>query len=280
MKVAVISGKGGTGKTTFAINFSKFLSKIGKKVLLADLDVEEPNGNLFFNYPLKYSESYTYIPKLIKENCAYCRECAEKCMFKALAVSKGFWMLFPELCHGCRACEYVCKFEAIAEDKRCIGKIGINEVNNPSFIEGRLNVGEVLTTSLIKDVKKKIKRIEEKYEVVVMDAPPGTSCPVIEVVKDVDKVIVVAEDSPFGFYDFTLIHDLLSELNKDYHLVINKFKDGKEIIPFCDKESINVLAKIPLEKNIAYKYSKGEFALDEYDEVFRDVYNKLIEVEN
>ncbi|BAI81144.1 iron-sulfur cluster-binding protein [Deferribacter desulfuricans SSM1] len=261
MKIGVISGKGGAGKTSFAISLSELLLNKGFKVLLADLDVEEPNCNLFYNLTLNYDTVYTYVPGHIKENCTYCRECSEKCLFKALAVAKDFWMLFPELCHGCKACGYVCRFGAIKEDKREIGKIGEVKKDNFYFIEGRLNIGEVLTTALIKQVNKKINKLEKDFDFVIMDAPPGTSCPVIETVDNCDKIVVVVEDTPFGFNDYKLIHDLMAELDKSYYLVINKYIDGKEIEEFAYEKGVEVIAKIPFSKDVAIEYSKGSSIL-------------------
>jgi MinD superfamily P-loop ATPase len=276
MNISIVSGKGGAGKTTFTILFAKYLVSKGKKVLINDLDVEEPNVNLFLNKKLDYDEVYTYIPEHIKENCIYCKECAEKCLFNALVVAKDFWLVLPELCHSCKLCEYVCKYSAIKGSKRVIGKIGQSFDKMPGLLEGRLNIGESLTTALIKQVIGKSLKIKDNYDVIIMDSPPGTSCPVIQASKDADKIIVVAEDTPFGFSDFVVLSDMLKEIGKDYYLVINKYIDGEGYSEFASKNNVKVLGKIPYDINLAKNYSFGD--VEDIDTIdFDNIYNTLLE---
>jgi MinD superfamily P-loop ATPase len=276
MNISIVSGKGGAGKTTFTILFAKYLVSKGKKVLINDLDVEEPNVNLFLNKKLDYDEVYTYIPEHIKENCISCKECAEKCLFNALVVAKDFWLVLPELCHSCKLCEYVCKYSAIKGSKRVIGKIGQSFDKMLHLLEGRLNIGESLTTALIKQVIGKSLKIKDNYDVIIMDSPPGTSCPVIQASKDADKIIVVAEDTPFGFSDFVVLSDMLKEIGKDYYLVINKYIDGEGYSEFASKNNVKVLGKIPYDINLAKNYSFGD--VEDIDTIdFDNIYNTLLE---
>jgi MinD superfamily P-loop ATPase len=256
--------------------FAKYLVSKGKKVLINDLDVEEPNVNLFLNKKLDYDEVYTYIPEHIKENCISCKECAEKCLFNALVVAKDFWLVLPELCHSCKLCEYVCKYSAIKGSKRVIGKIGQSFDKMLHLLEGRLNIGESLTTALIKQVIGKSLKIKDNYDVIIMDSPPGTSCPVIQASKDADKIIVVAEDTPFGFSDFVVLSDMLKEIGKDYYLVINKYIDGEGYSEFASKNNVKVLGKIPYDINLAKNYSFGD--VEDIDTIdFDNIYNTLLE---
>ncbi|MCB4203553.1 AAA family ATPase [Deferribacterales bacterium Es71-Z0220] len=275
MKISIVSGKGGAGKTTFTVLFANYLINKGVNVLINDLDVEEPNINLFLNKKLEYDNIYTYVPKHIKENCTYCKECAEKCLFKALVVAKDFWIVLPELCHSCKLCEYVCKYSAIEGDKRVIGKIGQSVDKVPHLLEGRLNIGESLTTALIKQVMCKSSNIKDNYDIILMDSPPGTSCPVIETSKGADKIVVVAEDTPFGFSDFVVLNDMLKEIGKDYYLIINKFIDGAEYLDFVAKNNIKILGKIPYDMNLARSYSGGHNMGVSID--FDSIYNTLLE---
>jgi len=276
MKISIVSGKGGAGKTTFTILFANYLVSRGIDVLINDLDVEEPNVNLFLNKKLKYDDVYTYIPKHIKENCTYCKDCAEKCLFNALMVAKDFWLVLPELCHSCKLCEYVCKYSAIQSDKRVIGQIGESFDKMPHLLEGRLNIGESLTTALIKQIIKKTAKIKDKYDIILMDSPPGTSCPVIETSKVADKIVVVAEDTPFGFSDFIVLNDMLKEVGKDFYLVINKFIDGVNYLDFASKNNIKVLSKIPYDINLAKSYSGGK-SMNVVNIDFESIYNTLLE---
>lgn len=257
MKIAVVSGKGGAGKTTFTILLSDYLTNMNKRILVADLDVEEPNVNLFFKKHLNYSDIDTYFPKHIRENCTYCKECAEKCLFNALIVAKDFWLVVPELCHSCKLCEHVCKFSAIVEDKRKIGEIGKSFEKLPHLIEGRLNIGESLATALIESVKNEIDNIKNNYDFILMDAPPGTSCPAIETCKDADRIIVVAEDTPFGFSDFKVLSAMLKEIKKDFSLVINKFTDGHDFFEYAEENDIDIMGTIPFDKKIVEDYATG-----------------------
>jgi len=262
VRLAVASGKGGTGKTTIATNIASLLSE-DKDVLLVDLDVEEPNSNLFLKYPLNLSDVEAYKPEFDMGKCTYCRECMLKCQFNAIAVAPDYLKLFEELCHGCTACEYVCSYGVIYPGKRIIGKIGYNLDRNPSFIEGKLNIKETVSTDLIRQVKRYTEEYAGKYDVIIYDCPPGTTCPVIESIKDAHIVVVVAEPTPFGFHDFKLMVRTLEKLKKQFVAFINKDNNlYGDLRAYCELKKIEIIGAIRYSKEIAEVYSNGDLVLD------------------
>ena len=262
VRLAVASGKGGTGKTTIATNIASLLSE-DKDVLLVDLDVEEPNSNLFLKYSLNFSDVEAYKPEFDMDKCTYCRECMLKCQFNAIAVAPNYLKLFEELCHGCTACEYVCPHGVISPGKRTIGKIGRNFDHNPSFVEGGLNIKETVSTDLIRQVKSYCEEYAEEYDVVIYDCPPGTTCPVIESVKDTHIVVVVAEPTPFGFHDFKIMVRTLEKLKKQFVVFINKDNDlYGDLKAYCELKKIEIVGAIKYSKEIAEVYSNGDLIVN------------------
>lgn len=262
LKLAIASGKGGTGKTTVAVNLFHFFSRtFGFKTQLVDCDVEEPNDLLFFpdSHTDDEETATQLIPAIDNNKCTFCRKCVSFCEFNAIVVIPpvNFAEVNSSLCHSCGACSVACDFEAISEKPETIGtirnyRIGPNEI----LSEGRLKIGSAMQTMLIKKVKQKVR---EDMDVVIFDAPPGTSCPVVETVSEADYVILVTEPTPFGLYDLRLTVDLLREIRKPFGAIINKAGMGNhKVHEFLSDQKIDVLSEIPYNREYASKYASGE----------------------
>ena len=272
MIISAASGKGGTGKTTVATNLALSLNN----VQLLDCDVEEPNAHLFLKPEIKEVRSVTIpIPKIDESKCNYCGRCSEVCAYNAIAVIKDKVLVFPELCHGCGGCSILCPQNAITEQGKEIGVVEIGAAGNIQFIHGRLNIGEAMSPPLIRAVKEYIN----PTRTVIIDVPPGTSCPVIEGVKKSNFCILVTEPTPFGLNDLILAVEVLRKISIPFGVVINRSGIGfKDVEDYCQKENIPILMHIPFEKGIALAYSKGvpfteEFP--EYKEKFRELFEKI-----
>ncbi|MDM8158567.1 ATP-binding protein [Labilibaculum sp. K2S] len=261
-KIAIASGKGGTGKTTFAVNlFSSINEHWTRSVQLIDCDVEEPNDLLFFRNFYVESEKLTeqVIPKIDTSKCTFCKKCEEYCEFNAIVMipSMQYAVVNKDLCHSCGACFVACQFDAIYETTNAIGTVtNYNIGNDLSLMEGNLRVGSPLQTMLIKDLKK---NLVGEHDILIYDAPPGTSCPVVETISDADFVILVTEPTPFGVYDLKLTVDLLREVNKPFGVFVNKAGLGdSEVYEFLKAENIDLLGEIPFSKEYAGLYAKGK----------------------
>ncbi|MFC1566671.1 ATP-binding protein [bacterium] len=272
MLISIASGKGGTGKTTVAVNLAKSLPN----VQILDCDVEEPNAHIFIKPKIKDKQKVLIpIPKVDNEKCNFCEICQNVCEYNAIAVLKEEVLIFSELCHGCGACSYLCLQKAIEEIGKEIGIVEIGSNKNVNFVHGLLNIGEVMSPPLIRKVKDTI----DSNKTVIIDAPPGTSCPVITAVKDADYCIMVTEPTPFGLYDLKLSVDLLREMKISFGVVINRSDLGNdETEKYCLKENIPILMKIPFDRKIAEAYSKGISiveAFPEYKKDFENLFNKI-----
>lgn len=252
MIISIASGKGGTGKTTFATNLALSLNK---NILFVDCDVEEPNSNIFLKTSIFEAKDITVeVPAVEKNKCSFCGKCSDFCRFNALAVVPNDVLIFPGLCHSCGGCQLVCPDDAISYHKRPIGKIEHGTKNNIDFYQGILNVGEIQAVPLIKALKQQIKPDFD----VILDAPPGTSCPVIETISNSDYCILVTEATPFGLHDLKLAVEVLRHMNLPFGVVINRDGTGfKKVDVYCTNEHIDVLMKIPDDENIAHLYSEG-----------------------
>jgi len=274
MKIAVASGKGGTGKTTVATNLALCLGD----VQFFDCDVEEPNANIFFKAKIKESEEvFVTIPEIDKSKCDFCGRCSEFCAYNALAVVPSNVLVFPELCHSCGGCELVCPRNAINWQKKSIGCVEHGQVKGIDFYQGILNIGEMQAIPVIKALKRKV----DKNKNVIFDISPGTSCPVIESINGSDFCILVTEPTPFGFYDLKLAVEVVRHLNIPFGVIINRDGIGdKKVETYCKNENISVLLKIPERKKIAYLYSKGDTLVGgsyEWREMFGLVFEKIEE---
>ena len=281
MRIAVASGKGGTGKSTVSTNLAYFLSKIYKDVALLDCDVEEPNCHIFMKPNFNYSQSvYVPIPKINTKKCIACGRCAEVCQYNALAFVKGKVLAFEELCHGCGSCKLSCPVGAISEDGREVGVVEAGFAQGFNFIHGKSRIGEAMSPPLIKAVKK--YGDEQNFKLQILDCPPGTSCPVINAVSGVDFVIMVTEPTPFGLYDLKLAVDVIRKIGLPFGIVINRSSENDSLIEdWAKEENIKILTKIPDDRKIAECYSKGELvlrAMPEFKQYFEPLINIVREV--
>ena len=271
MKIAVLSGKGGTGKTTVSSNLA-FISKM----LLIDTDIEEPNSHIFLKggiEDVKYV--YTRFPEVNMEKCNLCGECGEFCKFNAIIPAKKRVIVFGEACHDCGGCEIVCKNGAISWEKREIGKIFTGKTHfNSTNKYGKLNIGEMSGVKIIKEIYKNI--VEKDF---LIDCPPGTACTTVSAVEVADFAIIVVEPSPFGLSDMKLVVQLLRDMKIPFGVVINKFDEDENIVKkYCDNEKIEIIGTIPFDRKIAEAYSKGEIiadALSEYRENFETILKRV-----
>ena len=254
MIISVASGKGGTGKTLVATSLALSLSD-NYKLQLLDCDVEEPNANILLHLAINQSQPvYILIPKVDETKCTYCGKCAEVCAYNAIAVLKEKVLVFPELCHGCGACSYLCPESAITEEGREMGVVERGDSGNLELIQGKINVGEAMAPPVIREVKKYI----DPANIVIIDVPPGTSCPVVEAVKGSDCCLLVTEPTPFGLNDLALAVEVVKKLGIPCGVVINRVGVGnQEVEQYCHREKIPILLRIPLDRNIAMLYSQG-----------------------
>jgi len=263
MIISVASGKGGTGKTTIAVNLALVLAKDKKRsVQYLDCDVEEPNAHLFLKPKISNVKSVGIaIPKINDTKCNYCGKCAEVCVYNAIAVTGNKVLVFPGLCHGCGACTLFCPEKAISEEEKEIGILEEGKAGSIHFVHGRLNIGEPMAPPVIREIKKKIKKNDIKNEndtITLIDAPPGTSCPVIESIKESDYTILVTEPTPFGLHDLILAVEVLKKLKIPHGVVLNKCDIGDhKVEDYCKNNNIPILLSIPLDREIAIAYSKG-----------------------
>lgn len=279
-KIAIASGKGGTGKTTFAVNlFSSINENWTKSVQLVDCDVEEPNDLLFFENVSVQSEKFTeqVVPEIDTSKCTFCKKCEEYCEFNAIVMmpSMQYATVNKDLCHSCGACFVACEFDAIHETTNNIGTVThYNIGEDMSLMEGNLRVGSPLQTMLIKDLKR---NLVGEHDILLLDAPPGTSCPVVETISDADFVILVTEPTPFGVNDLKLTVDLLREVKKPFGVFVNKAGLGNsEVYEYLKAENIDLLGETPFSQEYASLYAKGEIARCVPPE-FAKEYSKVVE---
>jgi MinD superfamily P-loop ATPase len=274
MRIAVASGKGGTGKTTVAVALARALEK---EVQLLDCDVEEPNAHLFLSgaRETETRESSIFVPRVDQEACDACGECSAFCAYGAIVRLGSRVLTFPNLCHGCGGCTLVCPRGAISEEPRVIGEVISGHSGALSYSFGRLGRGELLVPALIRDVKREI----DAEKATIIDSPPGTSCPMVTAVQGADYALLVTENTPFGLHDLELAVQVLRESGIPMGVVINRSDLGSAgVSEYCRSQGIPVLLEIPYSERIAAGYARGEPLLSsapEYTETFRRLYRTV-----
>jgi MinD superfamily P-loop ATPase len=272
MIVSVASGKGGTGKTSVAVNMALSLSN----VQFIDCDVEEPNAHLLLHPKLsKIQPIYTLIPLVNETLCNHCGECSKFCQYNALFTSPEKVLVFPELCHSCGGCAMICPKKAITWKKNRIGALKFGSVRDLALVYGELEVGKPLAVPVIKAVKKQIARGKN----VILDSPPGASCPFVETVRASDFCVLVTEPTPFGLHDLKIAVQVLRKMAVPLGVVVNRAGVGdKKVYDYCKEEGIRVLMEIPYQREIAELYSRGipfSIKMPEWKEKFQTLYREI-----
>lgn len=275
MICAVASGKGGTGKTTVAASLAAVW---GRPLCVADLDVEEPNLHLFLDPELEAEEpALLEIPVLDPARCTLCGQCAEFCQFKALALMGRTLLVFPEMCHGCGGCLRLCPEAALTPGGRELGGILSGHAGGTGFLMGRLRVGEAMTPPLLRAVKARLPQSGDGGRDVILDAPPGVSCPAVNAVRDADVVVLVAEPTPFGLHDLRLAVEAFRPLGMTLGVALNRAGMGDDgVAEFCREQGLPVWAEIPFSRRAAEAYARGEVLAEALPEL-RPVFLALAE---
>lgn len=275
MILAVASGKGGTGKTTISVSLA--LSASGK-VQLLDCDVEEPNAGLFLaQRDIRESSITVPVPVIDETTCTACGACASFCEFNAIVHVGTTVLVFPELCHSCGGCALVCPAKAIREEPSAIGTITESEVSREGdlpleFYQGLLSIGNAMSPPVIRSVKDRAVKDRAVGTLVIIDAPPGTSCPMGTAVTGADYVVLVTEPTPFGLHDLDLAVKTVRKMGKPFGVIINRCDSGDDrVVTYCERETIEILMQIPEDRRIAEGYSEGRplvVAAPEYRDTF------------
>lgn len=277
-KIAIASGKGGTGKTTLAINLAWALSK-KQRITLVDCDVEEPNDNLFLNGNLVKQQDVTIDLPIIDHNkCVYCGKCHDYCAYNAIMFIKSvsFLKVLGDLCHGCGACSYACRYDAIKTTEKKLGTVSVFDITqNLTLVEGRIEIGIATVVPVI----NKSKKTAQSEHLLIYDAPPGTSCPAVETISESDFVLLAAEPTPFGVNDLKLTVEAIRKMDKKLGVVINKAGIGDNAIyKYLEDENIPILAEIPFNKTYANKIAEGRIlaqSFHEIEESMHSIFNKI-----
>ena len=262
MKIAVASGKGGTGKTTVSASLASIWPR---PAIAVDLDVEEPNLHLFLNPKIEGSRNaYLQVPQADESKCNYCRACADLCQFKAISVLGNVLLTFSEMCHGCGGCLAVCPENALSPSQRLLGEVVWGKAGAARFLMGRSRVGEAMSPPLMREVKIKLDdMLQLSADDVIIDAPPGVSCPAVNAVMDADVIVLVTEPTPFGLYDLKLAHKAFAPLGKPMGIVVNRSGLGEAAVyAFSKSSGLPIWSEIPYSRDIAMAYAKGHIIAD------------------
>ncbi len=279
MIIAIGSGKGGTGKTIIATSLAISLARHEKAIQFLDCDVEEPNANIFLKASIHNKLPVEVMaPKIDQALCTHCKKCAEFCRFHALVVYPDKVLIFPEMCHSCTGCIRVCPVDAVSASSRQIGIIEKGDAHGIEFAHGKINIGEARATPIIAMLHSFI----DPKRITILDAPPGTSCPFVESLKQSDVCALVTEPTPFGLHDLKLAVEVTKTLGIPTGVIINRCDMGDDRVEkYCDQEGIEILMKIEHHRDIAEAYSKGIPLVDarpEYQSRFVDLYDKLLKI--
>lgn len=277
-KIGVASGKGGTGKTTVSVNlYHAFCNYLNANTQIIDCDVEEPNARIFFQGAREtdYKKIHQLVPEINTNKCTFCKKCETYCEYNAITImqTQKYASIDESLCHSCGACSVACEFDALHEKEAKIGEVKYFNLNiGNGLVEGRLKIGSTMQTMLIGETKRSIKA-DNRIE--IFDAPPGTSCSVVETLADTNYVILVSEPTPFGLYDLKLMVELLKDIKKPFGLIINKSGIGNnDIYNYCKEEHIEILGELPFSKEYASSYAYGNI-LNEIPENVSKIFYEL-----
>jgi MinD superfamily P-loop ATPase len=278
MRIAIASGKGGTGKTTVATSLTMELASRDQRVAYFDCDVEAPNGHLFLKPAITESRVVTVpVPLIDSERCTSCGACAEACQYNALACLADRVLTFPEICHGCGACALVCPECAISEAGRSVGVIERGRAGAAEFAQGRLAVGKAMATPVVRELKRSLP----DGGFVILDAPPGTSCPVVETLRGVDHVILVTDPTPFGLNGLKLAVGAARHLGLPVGVVVNRSDVGDSgLRQYCLRESLPVHVEIPDLRPVAEAYARGILpgsVIEEYGALIRTLADAVLQ---
>ena len=280
MNIAIASGKGGTGKTTIATSLAHALAQTQISTQFYDCDVEAPNAHIFLHPSLTQEEKVELlIPQVNEEKCTSCGKCASVCQYNAILIL-GKPLIFPELCHSCGACLLACPESAITEVPKQIGKLASGFTpDHIHFHHGLLDIGQPMAVPIISELKQHLSTQFDHINII--DAPPGTSCPVVETIRNTDFVILVSEPNPFGLHDLKLAHQLVQELNLPAGLIINKDEPGfSQLEEYCQNNQLDILMRIPFKKEYSHQISEGKL-LDQLDPTLNTQFTTLIKtIEN
>lgn len=255
LQLAIASGKGGTGKTTLSTSLARVLSA-RYAVNYVDCDVEAPNGALFLRPKIeKHITAYRPVPYVDELQCDLCGECSRFCQYHAITVLKDRVLVFPELCHGCGGCTLVCPRDAITERERPIGTIELGNAGGIGFARGLLAIGETSSVRLIHELRRRAGR----REITILDAPPGSSCPVVTTINGADLVVLVTEPTPFGLHDLRVAVRMVRQLDIPMGVVVNRVGIGDEGVErYCRDEKVPIWGRIRDDRKVAEAYSRGE----------------------
>ncbi len=260
MRIAIASGKGGTGKTTIATSLAHVAATNGRTVAYLDCDVEEPNGHLFLKPEIRRDEPIQrLVPVVDPARCTHCGLCSRICRFGSIACIGEKTLVFPELCHACGGCVLVCPAEAIREEPKDIGRLRIGTSGWVEFVEGVLDVGEAMSPPAIHAVKE----AAPDADFAIFDCPPGTSCPVIESVRGCDLLLLVTEPTPFGLHDLKLAVEMARALKLNFGVVVNRADTGdRDVWDYCKRQRVAILGEISDDRAVAEAYSRGDLPVD------------------
>jgi MinD superfamily P-loop ATPase len=270
MRIAIASGKGGTGKTTLAVNLAMLAAET-EQVLLLDLDVEEPNSSLFIKGELKEeTQMGRMVPQWEKQACTLCGKCSQVCRFNAVLKLGDRIMVLPELCHSCYACSELCPAAALPMQKMPLGSLKQYRRDKLTFLESKLEIGVEQTSPLIRQSLDFVDRNLPGCDYQFLDCPPGTSCSMISATKTADYVILVTEPTPFGLHDLGLAVKTMRQLGKPFGVVVNRVGIGNaEVFAYCQREQIEIIGKIANSRELAELYSRGELLYSHSREFYR-----------